>query len=61
MERLLASAEEARFGDQARAALAEFDRVGCPGVPTFVVDGARYFGKDRVDWAVDACAAGAGT
>jgi 2-hydroxychromene-2-carboxylate isomerase len=26
-------------------------------VPTFVVDGERFFGKDRVDWVIDACRA----
>jgi 2-hydroxychromene-2-carboxylate isomerase len=44
-------------GQEARAALEEFDRLRCPGVPTVVVDGQRYFGKDRVDWAVEACRA----
>ena len=40
---------------EARAALAEFERLRCPGVPTVVVNGQRYFGKDRVDWAVEGC------
>jgi 2-hydroxychromene-2-carboxylate isomerase len=31
-------------------ALAAFDRDGCPGVPTWVVNGERFWGKDRVDW-----------
>jgi 2-hydroxychromene-2-carboxylate isomerase len=44
-------------GQKARDALAEFDRLRCPGVPTVVVNGQRYFGKDRVDWVVDACRA----
>jgi 2-hydroxychromene-2-carboxylate isomerase len=30
-----------------RTALAEFERLQCPGVPTVVVDGQRFFGKDR--------------
>jgi 2-hydroxychromene-2-carboxylate isomerase len=47
-------------GREMRAALEEFDRLHCPGVPTVVVDGQRYFGKDRVDWAVDACRARSG-
>jgi 2-hydroxychromene-2-carboxylate isomerase/GNAT superfamily N-acetyltransferase len=34
------------------AALAGFERDGCPGVPTFVVGGERWWGKDRVDWLV---------
>ena len=44
-------------GEEAREALEEFERLRCPGVPTVVVNGQRYFGKDRVDWAVDACLA----
>jgi 2-hydroxychromene-2-carboxylate isomerase len=32
------------------AALAAFDRDACPGIPTWVVEGERFFGKDRVDW-----------
>jgi 2-hydroxychromene-2-carboxylate isomerase len=42
---------------EVRNALNEFERLRCPGVPTVVVNGQRYFGKDRVDWAVDACRA----
>jgi 2-hydroxychromene-2-carboxylate isomerase len=44
----------------AGVALAEFERLRYPGVPTVVVNGQRYFGKDRVDWAVKACRAAAG-
>ena len=44
-------------GEQAREALAEFERLRCRGVPTIVVNGQRYFRKDRVDWAIDACRA----
>jgi 2-hydroxychromene-2-carboxylate isomerase len=47
-------------GGEARNALEEFERAQCPGVPTVVVNGQRYFGKDRVDWAVDACRTGSG-
>jgi 2-hydroxychromene-2-carboxylate isomerase len=47
-------------GSEAQAALSEFERLGCPGVPTVVVNGQRYFGKDRVDWVVETCRAGAG-
>jgi 2-hydroxychromene-2-carboxylate isomerase len=39
-------------------ALEEFERLRCPGVPTVVADGQRYFGKDRVDWVIDACLGG---
>jgi hypothetical protein len=47
-------------GGEARAALAEFEQLRCPGAPTVVVNGRRYFGKDRVNWAVEVCRAGAG-
>jgi len=36
----------------AREALAAFDRDEIPGVPTWVVDGKRFWGKDRIDWLV---------
>jgi 2-hydroxychromene-2-carboxylate isomerase len=35
------------------AALAGFDRDHCPGLPTWVVAGERYWGKDRVDWLAE--------
>jgi 2-hydroxychromene-2-carboxylate isomerase len=54
---LLTRLAEPGPGQEARAALEEFDRLRCPGVPTVVVDGQRYFGKDRVDWVADACRA----
>jgi 2-hydroxychromene-2-carboxylate isomerase len=50
---LLAQAKDELAGCRVHQALEAFDAAGCPGVPTFVVDGARYFGKDRVDWVVD--------
>jgi 2-hydroxychromene-2-carboxylate isomerase len=56
-DRLMMRLAEPGPGQEARAALEEFDRLRCPGVPTVVVDGQRYFGKDRVDWVVDACRA----
>jgi 2-hydroxychromene-2-carboxylate isomerase len=42
---------------EARSALEEFERLQCPGVPTVIVDGRRFFGKDRVDWMADFCRA----
>jgi 2-hydroxychromene-2-carboxylate isomerase len=36
----------------ARGSVGAFLRLACPGVPTFVVGGRRYYGKDRVEWAV---------
>ncbi len=47
-------------GGEGRDGLDEFERLRCPGVPTVVVNGQRFFGKDRVDWAVDACRAASG-
>lgn len=41
-------------GRRLAEALADFDRLECPGTPTFVVEGERFWGKDRVDWMVDA-------
>ena len=50
---LLERLREESFGRAARASVAAFLRAACPGVPTFVVRGRRYYGKDRVDWALD--------
>lgn len=55
---LLAAAGAEQPGEQARAALADFDAWGCPGVPTVVVGGERFFGKDRIDWILEACRRG---
>jgi len=57
---LMAKLAEPGPRGEAQAVLAEFERLRCPGVPTVVVNGQRYFGKDRVDWAIEACRAGAG-
>ncbi|HKA56739.1 MAG TPA: DsbA family protein [Candidatus Binatia bacterium] len=39
-------------GHTARAALTAFDHDAAPGVPTWVVAGKRFWGKDRVEWMV---------
>jgi 2-hydroxychromene-2-carboxylate isomerase len=52
---LLSALEGDGPGAEARQALAELDRLACPGVPCFVLEGERFFGKDRVDWLVRAC------
>ncbi|WP_262985868.1 DsbA family protein [Nostoc sp. 'Peltigera membranacea cyanobiont' 232] len=39
--------------EAAVAALAKYEQFGCPGVPTWVVEGERFWGKDRVDWVVE--------
>jgi 2-hydroxychromene-2-carboxylate isomerase len=36
----------------AHDALAAFDRDEAPGVPTWVINGKRFWGKDRVEWMV---------
>jgi 2-hydroxychromene-2-carboxylate isomerase len=51
---LLARANEADAARELEAALAEFDRLACPGTPTFVFGGELFWGKDRVDWLADA-------
>jgi 2-hydroxychromene-2-carboxylate isomerase len=50
---LLERLRDDAVGDEGRGAVADFLHAACPGVPTFVVDGRRYYGKDRVDWALD--------
>jgi len=51
---LLQRAMDADVGHSVQAALAAFDRDHCPGVPTWVLDGERFWGKDRIDWLVAA-------
>lgn len=45
---LLRRALEPGPGNRLRDALGEFDSAECPGVPTFVFQGQRFWGKDRV-------------
>jgi hypothetical protein len=33
--------------EKVRGALADFERLQCPGVPTVIAKGQRFFGKDR--------------
>jgi 2-hydroxychromene-2-carboxylate isomerase len=56
-DHLMMTLAEPGPGAEVRAALDAFDRLHCPGVPTVIVNGQRFFGKDRVDWVVDACRA----
>jgi 2-hydroxychromene-2-carboxylate isomerase len=56
-KRLMADLNEPGPAEEARSALEEFERLQCPGVPTVIVDGQRFFGKDRVDWVADFCRA----
>jgi 2-hydroxychromene-2-carboxylate isomerase len=46
-----ARSEETRVALE--CALADFDRDACPGLPTWVVAGERFWGKDRVDWMAE--------
>jgi 2-hydroxychromene-2-carboxylate isomerase len=43
------------------AALAGFERDGCPGVPTRVVNNERFWGKNGVEWLAAALGASAST
>ena len=52
---LLVAAAGEQPGQEARTALREFDAHACPGVPTVVIEGERFFGKDRGDWIEEAC------
>jgi 2-hydroxychromene-2-carboxylate isomerase len=54
-EALMTALEESGPGAAAENALREFERLQCPGVPTVVVNGQRFFGKDRVDWVAEIC------
>jgi 2-hydroxychromene-2-carboxylate isomerase len=49
-DELLQRALQPEAKRQVDEALAAFDRDACPGVPTWVVNGERFWGKDRVDW-----------
>jgi 2-hydroxychromene-2-carboxylate isomerase len=69
-ESLITALAEPGPAEEVRRALAEFEQLECPGVPTVVVYGQRFsgtdriiyrqrfFGKDRVDWVADICRAG---
>jgi 2-hydroxychromene-2-carboxylate isomerase len=56
-KRLMSELAEPAPAQKMRSMLAEFERLQCPGVPTVVVNGQRFFGKDRVDWVADICRA----
>lgn len=49
-DKLVADATAQRPGAMLAASLSAFDDAGCPGVPTWTVNGERFWGKDRVDW-----------
>jgi 2-hydroxychromene-2-carboxylate isomerase len=41
------------IGEMMNRSLQEFERDQCPGVPTWVLNGERFWGKDRVDMLVE--------
>ncbi len=47
---------ERAMGEEAASAaqesLAAFDRDQAPGVPTWILEGQRFWGKDRIEWLV---------
>ena len=44
----------ARYGIEIHfPAAGAFERDAAPGVPTWVVNGKRFWGKDRVEWLVE--------
>lgn len=49
-DRLLEEAKSEAAGRAAEAALRAYEEAACPGIPTWVVAGERFWGKDRVDW-----------
>lgn len=52
---LLADVEAEGPAKLAQAALDAFNAHQCPGVPTVLVAGQRFFVKDRCDWIIAAC------
>ncbi len=52
-DRILELAHGEAAKQAAVEALAEYDQFACPGVPTWVVEGERFWGKDRVDWLTE--------
>ena len=56
-EELLAALHAPEIALMAQQALEAFLAAACPGVPTVLVGGERFFGKDRVDWVRDKCLA----
>jgi 2-hydroxychromene-2-carboxylate isomerase len=49
-DQLIGRALQAETKEKLDAALAAFERDRCPGVPMWVLNGERFWGKDRVDW-----------
>ena len=52
-DRLIAAALQDGPRHMLDAALATFDEASCPGVPTWLFEGERFWGKDRVEWLVE--------
>ena len=51
---ILTKAETADMIAAYEANTARADRLGVFGSPTFVVDGVRYYGQDRLDFVAEA-------
>lgn len=54
-DRLWISINDGAGAVEAWAAVEDFLAAECPGVPTVMIRGERFFGKDRVDWIFNRC------
>jgi 2-hydroxychromene-2-carboxylate isomerase len=52
-EHLVAQALQTDTGQLLRTSLVAFQQDHCPGVPTWVLNGECFWGKDRVDWLAE--------
>jgi 2-hydroxychromene-2-carboxylate isomerase len=52
-DRLITQALQDDTRRMLEASLAAFERDRCPGVPTWILNGERFWGKDRVEWLVE--------
>jgi 2-hydroxychromene-2-carboxylate isomerase len=52
-EELIERAFSDEIGEMMNRSLQDFERDQCPGVPTWVLNGERFWGKDRVDMLVE--------
>jgi 2-hydroxychromene-2-carboxylate isomerase len=53
IEEIMERAFSDEIGEMLNRSLQEFEKDGCPGVPTWVLKGERFWGKDRVDMLVE--------
>jgi 2-hydroxychromene-2-carboxylate isomerase len=52
-DRLIAQALQEDIRRMLESSLAAFEGDRCPGVPTWILNGERFWGKDRVEWLRD--------